>query len=356
MKIAVQPARCATLSPAPPGASFLHPFLRLFLRRLACRMLPAAALLPAACPAADLRIGMIGLDTSHVSAFTKVLNDPADKNHVAGARVVAAFKGGSPDIASSRDRVDKFTEELTTKYGVKLVDSIEDLCRQVDCVMLESVDGRPHLAQARPVILAGKPLFIDKPMAVSLKDALEIFRLARAHKVPVFSASSLRFGTDTQAVRAGSVGRVLGAETFSPVNVEPTHPELFWYGIHGVESLFTVMGPGCVSVTRGTAADGGVEVTGTWADGRTGVFRQAPGNKGYGGRVRGEKGESPAGGYDGYAPLLVEVIRFFQSGVAPVPERETVEILAFMEASDESKRLDGKPVRIEDVIRKAEGR
>ncbi len=325
------------------------------MKTLNC-VLPLAVLLPAAaCLAADLRIGMIGLDTSHVSAFSKVLNDPADKNHVPGARVVAAFKGGSPDIASSRDRVDKFTEELTTKYGVKLVDSIEELCKQVDCVMLESVDGRPHLAQARPVIEAGKPLFIDKPMAASLKDALEIFRLAREKKVPVFSASSLRFGKDTQSVRNGSIGKVLGAETFSPVNVEPTHPELFWYGIHGVESLFAVMGPGCVSVTRGTAADGGIEVTGTWKDGRTGIFRQAPGNKGYGGKARGEKGEAPAGVYDGYAPLLVEVIKFFQTGAVPFPGRETVEILAFMEASDESKRLDGKPALIEDAIRKAAG-
>ena len=322
------------------------------MKTLNC-VLPLAVLLPAACLAADLRIGMIGLDTSHVSAFTKVLNDPADKNHVPGARVVAAFKGGSADIASSRDRVDKFTEELTTKYGVKLVDSIEELCTQVDCVMLESVDGRPHLAQARPVIEAGKPLFIDKPMASSLKDALEIFHLAREKKVPVFSASSLRFGKETQAVRNGSIGKVLGAETFSPVNVEPTHPELFWYGIHGVESLFAVMGPGCVSVTRGTAANGGLEVTGTWKDGRTGIFRQAPGNKGYGGKARGGKGEAPAGTYDGYAPLLVEVIRFFQTGTVPFPERETVEILAFMEASDESRRLDGKPALIEDVIRKA---
>ena len=316
-----------------------------------------AVLLPAAAGlAADLRIGMIGLDTSHVSAFAQALNDPAAKAHIPGARIVAAFKGGSPDLACSRDRVDKFTQELQEKYGVKLVDSIEELCRQVDAVMLESVDGRPHLAQARPVIAAGKPLFVDKPMAASLRDALEIFRLAKEHHVPVFSASSLRFGKATQAVRAGSIGKVLGAETFSPVNVEPSHPELFFYGIHGVESLFTVMGPGCVTVKRGKAADGGIEVTGTWQDGRTGTFRQAPGNKSYGGKARGEKGEAPVGAYDGYAPLLVEVIKFFQTGVSPVPERETIEILAFMEASDESKRLEGRPAPLDDVLKKAAAR
>ncbi len=309
----------------------------------------------ATCFSADLRIGLIGLDTSHVIAFTKTLNDPKDKNHVAGAKVVAAFKGGSKDIESSWSRVDKYTEQLQKDFGVKIVDSIEELCKQVDAVMLESVDGRPHLEQARPVIKAGKPLFIDKPMAGSLRDALEIFRLAKECKVPVFSSSSLRYGKATQAVRNGSVGKVLNAWTSSPVNLEPHHPELFWYGIHGVESLFTVMGAGCETVKRGTTSDGRIEVTGTWSGGRTGIFREgshAKGQKPYGGTAKGENGEAEIGAYDGYAPLLVEVIKFFQTGVSPVPERETIEILAFMEASDESKKLSGEPVGGGEILKK----
>jgi hypothetical protein len=303
----------------------------------------------AACYGAELRIGMIGTDTSHCAAFTKLFNDPNAKGHVPGVRVVAAFKGGSPDVESSISRVDKIAAQLEKDFGVKIYDSIEEMCKNVDAVMLESVDGRPHLAQARPVIKAGKRLFIDKPMAGSLKDGLEIFRLARAAKVPVFSASSLRFGKNTQAVRGGSIGKVLSAETLSPVNIEPHHPELFWYGIHGVESLFTVMGAGCETVKRGMTADGkSIEVTGTWQGGRVGVFRQGK----YGGTAKGEKGEAPVGAYDSYAPLAVEIVKFFQTGVSPVPERETIEILAFMEASDESKRCDGKPVKLADVLKK----
>lgn len=297
---------------------------------------------------AELRIGIIGTDTSHVTAFTKMFNDPKAKDHIAGARVVAAFKGGSPDVESSISRVDKIAEQIQKDYGVKLYDSIEEMCQNVDAVMLESVDGRPHLAQARPVIKAGKPLFIDKPMAGSLKDGLEIFRLARAAKVPVFSASSLRYGKTTQAVRNGSIGKVLSAETGSPVNLEPHHPELFWYGIHGVESLFTVMGTGCETVKRGTTADGKIEVTGTWQGGRVGIFRQGK----YVGTAKGEKGEASVGGSDGYAPLAVEIVKFFQTGISPVPERETIEILAFMEASDESKRCDGQTVKLADVLKK----
>jgi len=299
---------------------------------------------------AELRIGIIGTDTSHCVAFSKLLNDPKAKGHIPGGRIVAAFKGGSPDIESSFSRVDKIAAQLEKDFGVKIYATIEEMCKNVDAVMLESVDGRPHLAQARPVIKAGKPLFIDKPMAASLQDAVEIFQLARAAKVPVFSASSLRYGKNTQAVRNGSIGKVLSADTFSPVSVEPHHPELFWYGIHGVESLFTVMGAGCETVKRGMTDDGRIEVIGTWKGGRTGIFRQ--GKKGYGGAAKGEKGEAPVGGYDSYAPLVVEIIKFFQTGVSPVPERETIEILAFMEASDESKRLGGQVVKLADILKK----
>ncbi|MBI5774069.1 MAG: Gfo/Idh/MocA family oxidoreductase [Verrucomicrobia bacterium] len=299
--------------------------------------------------AAELRLGIIGLDTSHVAAFTGILNDPKAKGHVPGAKVVAAFKGGSPDIESSASRVEGFTKTLTEKYGVTIYDSIEEMCKHVDAVLLESVDGRPHLAQARPVIAAKKPLFIDKPMAASLKDALEIFRLANAAKVPVFSSSSLRFAKGTQAVRNGSVGKVTYAETTSPASLEEHHPDLFWYGIHGCESLFTVMGTGCESVKRGSTADGKIEVIGKWKGGRTGIFREGK----YTGTAKGEKGEAPIGASDGYAPLVVEIIKFFQTGVPPVPQEETIELLAFMEAADESKRQGGKEVSLKEVLKKA---
>jgi hypothetical protein len=302
--------------------------------------------------AADLRLGMVGLDTSHVSAFTSLLNNPADKNHVPGARVVAAFKGGSPDIESSRTRVEGFTKELKEKWGVQICDTIEEMCRQVDAVMIESVDGRPHLEQAKPVIAAHKPLFIDKPLAGSLRDGMEILRLAREAGVPVFSSSSLRFAKSTQAVRQGSLGKVARAETSSPCSLEAHHPDLFFYGVHGVESLFTLLGTGCETVKRGKTAEGKIEVVGEWAGGRSGTFREA---KDYTGKAWGEKGEADVGAYDGYRPLVIEAVKFFQTGVAPVPPEETIEILAFMEAADESKRQGGAPVKIKDMIKKAGG-
>jgi len=300
--------------------------------------------------AADLRVGLIGLDTSHVTAFTEILNNPAAKDHVPGARVVAAFKGGSPDIESSWSRVEGYTKTLREKHGVTIYDTIEELCRNVDVVMLESVDGRPHLEQVKPVLAAKKPVYIDKPVAGTLKDAVEIFRLAKAAGVPVFSASSLRFGRNTLAVRGGAIGTVTNAWCGSPAHLEPTHPDLFWYGVHGCESLFTVMGAGCESVKRGTTADGKIEVVGKWRGGRVGTFREV---QGYQGHAQGTKGELAVGAYDGYAPLVAEAVKFFQTGVAPVSPEETLEIFAFMEAADESKRRGGAEVTLREVLEKA---
>ena len=193
---------------------------------------------PVAAQTPEIRIGIIGTDTSHVTAFTKLLNDKSDPGHVAGARVVAAFKAGSPDVEASRTRIDRFAAELRDKWGVEFVDSIEALCEKVDAVLLESVDGRPHLAQAIPVFKAKKRVFIDKPLTASYADAREIVRLSRESGVPFFSASSLRFAADLQAIRnSGTHGGIEGAFTFGPENLEPHHPDLFWYGIHAVEML-----------------------------------------------------------------------------------------------------------------------
>ena len=306
--------------------------------------------------AADLRIGIIGCDTSHVMAFTETFNNPQGKSYVPGGKVVGAFRGGSPDLPESISRVEGIVTNLQSKYDVKIYDTIEELCSNVDVVLLESVDGRTHLAQVKPVLAAHKPVFVDKPCAASLVDAMEIFQLAKEANVPIFSSSSLRFAKDTQAVHNGSIGKVYYAETTSPLELEPHHPELFWYGVHGVESLFTVMGTGCETVQRSVGTNGLLEVTGTWSGGRIGIYReekQKNYNANYHGFAKGDKGEAKVGSFDGYEPLNVAIIKFFQTGVAPVPPEETIEIMAFMQAEQASKDAHGAPVNISDVMAKA---
>ena len=301
-----------------------------------------------------LRVGIIGLDTSHVVAFTKVLNAPDPKGDLAGFRVVAAYPGGSPDVASSRDRVEGFTRQLRDEFQVEIVGSVEALLPNVDVVLLESVDGRKHLEQAEPVLKARKPVFIDKPVAGSLAEAVRIFQLAEKFGTPCFSSSSLRYTPSLRVLlNDPKVGEIVGCDAYGPCPVEEHHPDLFWYGIHGVEALFTVMGTGCVSVTR--VHTGGTElVAGTWKGDRVGTFRGIRrGKADYGALVFGTKGIALSQGYGGYEPLLVEVCKFFRTGRPPVSAAETLEIFAFMEAADESKRRGGVPVTLESVMVRA---
>lgn len=297
-------------------------------------------------------VGIIGLDTSHSVAFTKSLNAPNPLPAFKGYKVVAAYPRGSKDIESSTKRIEGYTEEVK-KLGVAITNSIEELLQKVDVVLLETNDGRPHLEQALMVIKAGKPLFIDKPVAGSLKDAVAIYEAAKKYKVPIFSSSSLRYMDSVQDVVKGKLGNVLGADTFSPATIEKTHPDLFWYGIHGVEILFTLMGTGCQQVTRTSTKDTDL-VVGTWKDGRVGSFRGTrTGKHDYGGTVYGEKGNLPLGPFNGYDNLLVQIIDFFRSGKSPVTPEETLEIYTFMEAADESKRKKGAPVKMETILKKA---
>ncbi|MEE3371948.1 MAG: Gfo/Idh/MocA family oxidoreductase [Planctomycetota bacterium] len=296
-----------------------------------------------------LRVGIIGLDTSHVIAFTKEMNNKEASGYLARCRVVAAYPKGSPDIESSVKRVPMYTRQMK-EMGVKIVDSIDALLSQVDAILLETNDGRPHLKQAIPCFKAGKPVFIDKPIAGSLADAAAIFAAADKYNTPTFSSSSLRYGKTSQDARNGALGKITRCQTHSPATIEKTHPDLFWYGIHGVESLFTVLGPGCISVHRTTTDNGKIEVVGRWKDGVTGIFREG---QGYGGMAEGTKRNSAVGSYDGYKPLVVEIAKFFCTKKVPVSAQETLEIYAFMEAADESKRQRGAEVTLESVLAKA---
>jgi hypothetical protein len=299
--------------------------------------------------AKDLKAGIIGTDTSHVPAYTGIYAAHPEWR----IKVVAAFPGSSPDIPDSANRVQKFAETIRDKNNVEIVDSIDALLAKVDVVLIESVDGRPHLAQARPVLAAGKRLFIDKPFTGSLKDARELVRLSKESGTPFFSCSCARFQPEIWKLRtdpaSAGIGKFLKVQGSSPMSLEPHHPDLFWYGIHGVETLFTVMGPGCVSVSR--KIEGGLDITtGKWKDGRTGIFRGVvKGDYKPVVKVWGEKGEyeSP-GGFD-YKGLVATMAEFFQTGKAPIDPAETLEIVEFMTAAQLSKERGGAEVMLEEV-------
>jgi len=299
---------------------------------------------------APLKLGLIGLDTSHVIAFTQVLNNPDHADHVPGAKIVAAYKGGSPDIESSASRVDGFTKKLAEDFGVTIVPTIEELCEQVDAVLLTSVDGRPHLEQIKPVFKAGKRVFIDKPLAGSLADAKAIAALGKASGVPWFSSSSYRFYESLQALKKQDVGEVRGAISYGPCSLEPTHPDLFWYGVHPTEALYTIMGTGCETVTCAVTEQFHV-VTGVWSGGRVGtLYGLRTGAAPHKVTVFGTKAVAEQEGGGNYAPMLAEVINFFRTGIPPIPPEETIEMFAFMEAAHESIRRGGAPVSVAALL------
>lgn len=331
------------------------PSQRLFNRRgiLACALTMLIVTSVTAQDEQTLRIGVIGLDTSHVIAFTKSFNEEPANPEMQNCRVVAAYPYGSRTIESSYSRIPKYTEQMK-EMGVEIVDSIDDLLDRIDCVLLETNDGNPHLEQALQVFKAGKPVFIDKPVASNLAEVVAIYRAAEHFGVPMFSSSSLRFSEGAQAIRGGKIGKILGCNAYSPASTEPSHTDLFWYGIHGVESLYTCMGQGCETVSH-TSTEGRELAVGVWSGGRIGTFHGIrDGKGGYGGTAFGEKSIAPIGDYGGYKPLVIQIAKFFRTREVPINPKETIELYAFMEAAAESKKRGGKAVAIAEVMKGAE--
>jgi len=302
------------------------------------------------------RIGVIGLDTSHATTYTALFNGEDANPDFADFRVTVAYPWGSKTIEEGYSRVPMFTERIEA-MGVRIAGSIEELLQEADCVMLETQDGHLHVEQALAVFKAGKPVFIDKPMAANLADVCLIYDLAAKYNVPVYTTSTLRYVAPVLEATSGSKGRVLGADCFGPCKDEPSHPALYWYGMHAVEMLFAVMGTGCETVSHTRTNDTDLAV-GTWKDARIGTFR--------GMRIRGEH-YYHFGGYaycqrgpvklDNYAdygmPVFTnELVKFFRTGIVPVSSETTIEIYAFMDACTLSFQT-GKTVSIDDVIQKA---
>lgn len=295
------------------------------------------------------RIGIIGLDTSHSIAFAKSINTNPElyRNY----KVVAAYPYGTKTIPSATDRIPGYTKDIQA-YDVKIVDSIADLLNEVDVVFLETNDGRLHLEQSAEVFKAKKTLFIDKPLAASYGDAKKIFALSKQYKVPFFSSSSLRYINGMQDILDGKYGKVLGADVYSPAVIDPSHPDFFWYGIHGVELLFTAMGVGCKSVSRTHQPDTDV-IVGVWEDGRIGTVRGTrTGKSAFGGVVYCEKGTVTLGEFAGYNPLLEKIVEFFDTKEVPFDGQETLEICAFIEAADKSKHAQGQSISISEITKK----
>jgi Oxidoreductase family, NAD-binding Rossmann fold len=302
-----------------------------------------AACVAAAC-AADLRLGIIGTDTSHVIEFTKMLNDSNSPEHVPGARVVVAFKGGSNEMPESYKRVDRFANELRTRWNIEFVPDIASLCPKVDGIMLESVDGRQHLEQTKQAVTCGRPLWIDKPLATSLQAAQEIAPVMREYHVAWFSTSSLRFSQIATSVKYRNRRALSPGARAHWVRVIWTLPgmrstrsncctPLWGPAVKGSRAFI----PRRRTSSRANGAKGElvkftrcglIPITGRW-------FLS----------VR-ESSPHPQKAEDSYRPLVIEIVRFFETKNPPVPNTETLETIEFMDAATRSMKSNGAPVRL----------
>jgi len=333
--------------------------------------------------AEPVRVGVLGLDNYQCVEYAVMYNMPKTEaalarltpearqdaeqsmKDFAGLRVTVALPIGSPDIPESVENQPKWIAQIQ-RPGVKIVSTVEELLAECDCVMIFSLDGRQHLEQAKKVLAAKKRLFIGRPLAASLADVREIFRIAEENKTPVWSASQHRYSPGFYGMRGHpEVGKVLGVDVYGGCPTEPHHPELYWHALHGIETLYTIMGPGCESV-RCVSTPYAESITGVWKDGRVGTFRGIKqGKPKYSATVFGDLGVSTAGVYGhgvpvkgivpttdrymGYEAIGREMAKFFKGGPAPVSPEETIEIFTFMDAAHESKAKGGTPIEIKVV-------
>lgn len=298
--------------------------------------------------AETIRAGMIGVDTSHCSAFAKLLQELPESN----VRVVACYPSFSPGLESSFSRVDEYKKQLAETYKVKITESIPQMLDKVDVVLIESVDGRRHRKELEAIAEAGKPVYIDKPFAAGLADAKAMVKLIKEKRLPCFSCSSLRFDSAFQGVvaeKAEKFGKIVGVDATSPAHLEKTNPGLFWYGIHGVEILYTLMGPGCKSVSSTATAEGDLSI-GIWPEGRLGSLRGVrAGKAGFGATILSEKAPPtyvPAKN-DFYAGLIKAMIQFFNTKQPPVAIDETLEMCAFIDAALKSADQDCDDIKLD---------
>lgn len=294
-----------------------------------------------------IKFGLLDFDTSHAVEFTKRLNHLAiDKEQfVDGGKVVIGCPGESK---LSPERIAGYTDEMK-KLGVPLADKPTDMIGKVDAMLIEAVDGSVHYERARPFLEAGIPCFVDKPFACSVSDARKMIDLAAKKKLPLFSSSSLRFAPElVDFVADQKHGKILGAISYGPASLHERNPGLFHYGIHAVEVLYTLMGPGCETVT--CTADKGADVTtGHWRDGRIASVRGVrAGAADYGAIAFTEKrvAQVPIGTKFIYRELLKKVVETFTTGKPPIDIAETLEIVGFIEAAFKSQNNHGMPQKI----------
>lgn len=296
----------------------------------------------------ELKIAMIGLDTSHCEGIAGHLNNRDPGHCLPGAKIMKAFPGGSDKMAVSRDRIEGFTAKLRDEYNIPMCNSIEEAADGMDAIILTSVDGRQHLEQVEVLARFEKPIFVDKPFACSVADAKAMIELSKKHNAPLMSSSTIRFASGVMEKKA-EPSAIPVCETFGPMSILDDFPPYFWYGIHSADLLYLHMGRGCEEV-RVIHEDTIDIMVGRWKDGRIGIVKgmRQESAKPFGRILYLEDNVDYALADMADPPcartLLESAISFFRTGKSPIDIEETLEVMAFLEAAETSLKQNGAAV------------
>lgn len=286
-----------------------------------------------------IKVGVIGLDTSHSIEFIRVMQAPdyPEADRVTGMKAVTCLRFETP--YQNKEGLDQRQKQLEA-WGVKVTESFDEAAAGCDAYLLEINDGSYHLDYFRRLAGLGKPVFLDKPLAGSLDDGREILRLAGRHKTRVWSSSALPFSPAlAEALEPFAAIRL--AHVYGALGKAPAGDSLIWYGVHTFETLQRIMGPGAKSVTAHESASETVAIV-DYGEGRQGLVECVAGCYVYGGRAHGsdkKEGKMRVKSFvlpAAYPPLVRAIAAFFAGGPAPVPLETTFEGLAMMAAARQS--------------------
>lgn len=260
---------------------------------------------------------------------------PLDSVRIPGARVTHIWTddpADAPKVAAA-----SLIDNVVTRP--------EDVIGQVDAVVIATDDGTDHVRRARPFVEAGLPVFVDKPMAVNLDELRQFVEWHRAGRI-LLSTSGMRYAPEMRA-DFSALGDLRWITSFTCKTWER-------YGIHALEAVEPLTGPGFLTVTTQGGENGdvvhlthrsGVRVT-------LGALHDAYGSFGavhlYG--TKGELALKLTDTYHAFRGQLVAWIDMLRTGRRPLPFEETVELMAVIIAGIRSREQGGRTIAIADIL------
>lgn len=178
-----------------------------------------------------MRLGLVGVDSSHAEDFLRHFNAEHRHNTIR----MTALWGGDDERIAALSALSPEAEPM---------DSLAALLGEVDAVIVGDRHGGLHRAHAIAAIEAKRPVFVDKPLANSLGDATAIVDAAERHGVPLLSGSALRWQAETRRLKAKLAGldgsiELVAYGTWYPQN---EYGGAIFYAIHTIELVQELLG------------------------------------------------------------------------------------------------------------------